>query len=235
MSNLKNTTASVEQIEPAVKLTQGAINNLKANYADHAKADADTRALAIKLADTLHWRCYPSPQSKNKGLALLKLDAFNKLKETIHNLMVEHTVGFSDLNKSDKQRAVSSKMKDFRNTAMRSQAWDLFSETGGNLEFVKIAKIDGVMTPVVNKEAMKADADKKEAAKNKSKAPRQPVAPVNDKQFVETALTLSNALHGYVSKYGKDVAVAPSSVAVVIEQSLDCKETLQRILTDMSS
>ena len=236
MSNSKNTTAPVEPITQSATVSVAALNAFEIKYSAWKASSDSTKSLNRELANIFDWRIYVSPRGNNKALALLpttrKYDEFTRQLDDI----LAKVRGESWTSKTDdaRKKDLGGYISDWRLTALEQQDFDLFNATDGLLEFINLQKVDGEMKPAVNKRAI-ADAAKKKAANGGSKTPQQPVAPVNDKQFVETALTLSNALHGYVSKYGKDVAVAPSSVAVVIEQSLDCKETLQRILTDMPS
>ena len=189
---------------PAVKLTQAAINTFKERFSQHAVAEKEARTLAQTLADTLHWRCYVSPQSKNKGLALLSLSAHNKLKETLHALMCEHSLSYAKMDESAQKKALGSKLSDFKDTAMRSQDWDIFDETGGKLEFISLQKIDGKMVPVTNHRAI----EKAEQVKNAKagKTPQQPVAPKTPQEFAAIGLQLTKTHRQYIAKYGKDVA-----------------------------
>ena len=236
MSNLKNTTASIEPITQSATVSAAALNAFETKYSDWKASSDSTKSLNRELANIFDWRLYVSPRGKNKALALLDTPKeYDRFTRQLNDILAR-VRGASWTSKNDDTRKsdLSGYISDWRLTALEQQDFDLFNATDGKLEFINLQKVDGEMKPSVNKRAI-AHAAKKKTAGGGSKTPQQPIVPVNDKQFVETALTLSNALHGYVSKYGKDVAVAPSSVAVVIEQSLDCKETLQRILTDMSS
>mgnify|MGYP003632561437 CR=1 FL=1 len=235
MSNPKNTTTPVEPITEATTVSAAALNAFEIKYSAWKASSDSTKSLNRELANIFDWRLYVSPRGKNKALALLTVKRYDAFTRKLNDILAK-VRGESWTSKTDdaRKKDLGGYISDWRLTALEQQDFDLFNATDGKLEFINLQKVDGEMKPSANKRAI-ADAAKKKAASGGSKKPQQPIAPVNDKQFVETALTLSNALHGYVSKYGKDITVAPSSVAVVIEQSLDCKETLQRILTDMPS
>lgn len=209
---------------PAVKLTQAAINTFKERFSQHAVAEKEARTLAQTLADTLHWRCYVSPQSKNKGLAMLSLTAHNKLKETLHALMCEHSLSYAKMDESAQKKALGSKLSDFKDTAMRSQDWDIFEETGGKLEFIHLVNKE----PQVNQKAMAQAEQVKNAKANKT--PQQPVAPKTPQDFAAIGLQLTKTQRQYIAKYGKDVATTVK-LDIIDDLLKDIEDQWQRAVT----
>jgi hypothetical protein len=222
-------------ITKSATVSAASLKAFEEKYSAWKTSSDSTKSLNRELANIFDWRLYVSPRGKNKALALLnttkRYDVFTRKLDDI----LARVRGDSWTSKTDdtRKKDLGGYISDWRLTALEQQDFDLYDATDGKLEFINLQKIDGKMQPAVNKSAINAAKKKKDDVK--SKTPNTPVAPANGKQFVETALTLANALHGYVSKYGKDIAIKPDSVAIVTEQSQDCKETLQRILADISS
>ena len=209
---------------PAVKLTQAAINTFKERFGEHAVAEKEARTLAQTLADTLHWRCYVSPQSKNKVLAMLSMRAHNKLKETLHALMCQHSPSYAKMDESAQKKALGSKLSDFKDTAMRSQDWDIFEETGGKLEFIHLVDKE----PHVNRRAI-IQAEQVKNAKA-GKTPQQPIAPKTPQDFAAVGLQLTKTQRQYIVKYGKDVATTVK-LDIIDDLLKDIEDQWQRAVT----